>query len=380
MARRLALTFPRCAVSFRLGEHHVRKASRACNLPAEHVPTGACSSASSGVRSSHSSSAASSLPRACGAPVQGVAPSSFASEGFAVGGLRALSEEQARQLWLDVESSSTAANMPLAGDSRFKTHLLHPGVAALVRRPAILEAVETALLALGRAKPSGLLVWSSGWAIKEPARGQHEGFYSWHQDSTYMGVEPPELAITAWVAFTETSRQNGCVRFLAGSHVRGQLPHIETYAAGNMLARGQHVDLRALGIDGRVEDALLEPGEFSLHHAFNVHGSEPNSQDKPRVGIQIVYIPADVQPVGIQPSSVEHSNVDRGGLDEKSARALGSATLVSGELGAEGAAWELEPEPVEAYGVQERANHARAMDIENGAYFATSSGRKAYHF
>merc|ERR1712203_512379 len=183
------------------------------------------------------------------------------------------------------------------------------------------------------------------------------------------------------------SRQNGCVRFVARSHLRGQLPHIETYSQGNMLAMGQHVDLEGLGMDTTAVDALLRPGEFSLHHAFNVHGSEPNLEDHARVGIQIVYIPSDARPVFRRPLVAEHHSEfctatkenANGKSDEVLPQAFGSATLVSGVLDAS-CGWELEPAPVESYGSQELANHARAMAIENDAYFATSSGRKTYHF
>jgi len=38
-------------------------------------------------------------------------------------------------------------------------------------------------------------------------------------------------------------------------------------------------------------DVELQPGEFSIHHVRLVHGSEPNTSGKRRIGYAIRYIP-----------------------------------------------------------------------------------------
>lgn len=48
--------------------------------------------------------------------------------------------------------------------------------------------------------------------------------------------------VTAWVALTPSTPANGCLRFLRGSHL-SQLPHQDTYAPGNMLLKGQSIEV-----------------------------------------------------------------------------------------------------------------------------------------
>ena len=54
-----------------------------------------------------------------------------------------------------------------------------------------------------------------------------------------LGTPPPK-ATTAWIALSESSSENGCMRVIPGSH-RHLQPHQETYAADNALSRGQEI-------------------------------------------------------------------------------------------------------------------------------------------
>jgi ectoine hydroxylase-related dioxygenase (phytanoyl-CoA dioxygenase family) len=117
---------------------------------------------------------------------------------------------------------------------------------------------------------------------------------SWHQDSTYWGLEPPDI-ITAWVAFTDSNAANGAMRVIPSSHRLDQVPHRDTFAAANLLSRGQEI---MVDVDER-EAAMLElaAGEMSLHHVRLIHGSDPNPSDDRRIGFAIRYIPTHVRQV-----------------------------------------------------------------------------------
>lgn len=240
----------------------------------------------------------------------------------------------------------------MQADARFKTHLLLPWCAELVRHPAILDVVEKLL------DTPNLLCWSSGWAIKAPATEPSTDagpFYSWHQDSTYAGITEPERIAVVWAALTPSTRDMGCVRVIAGSHLKGQLPHVETFAELNMLARGQAVDLRSCGLDeAAAVDMELAAGEFSVHNFYAVHGSDPNRSSVQRIGLQIVYMPTSAKPIC----------------------GRGSALLVRGVD--EFRHWEPERLAGELLGQKELEEHARAMAIENEAYHAGSQ-RQGYH-
>ncbi|MBM3523307.1 MAG: phytanoyl-CoA dioxygenase family protein, partial [Alphaproteobacteria bacterium] len=111
-----------------------------------------------------------------------------------------------------------------------KPHLLLPFLNEMMRDPRILDAVEGAI-------GPNILAWASGFFIKQPSS---KSFISWHQDSTYWGLSSPDV-ITAWIAFTPSIPLSGCMRVVAGSHLRDQIPHRDTHAAENMLSRGQEV-------------------------------------------------------------------------------------------------------------------------------------------
>ena len=143
------------------------------------------------------------------------------------------------------------------------THLLFPSLCEVIQREQILDAVEQVL---GR----NLLLWSASFFIKSP---KTSSFVSWHQDSTYWGLEPPEI-VTAWLALTPSNLENGCMEVVPGSHLRGQVSHHDTFGDENMLSRGQEV---AVDISREKTEAIeLEAGQMSLHHVRIFHGSKPN--------------------------------------------------------------------------------------------------------
>jgi non-heme Fe2+,alpha-ketoglutarate-dependent halogenase len=165
---------------------------------------------------------------------------------------------------------------------QYKAHLLYTWLDALVHHSAILDAVESLL-------GPDILVWNSGFLVKPP---RDPSFVSWHQDATYWGLEPMEV-VSAWVALTDSTSENGCVRCLPGSHRLAQIPHRDSFAKNNMLSRGQAIQL---DIDESQAVFLqLGAGEMSLHHVRTIHGSEPNRSDTYRIGFIINYISARVR-------------------------------------------------------------------------------------
>jgi non-heme Fe2+,alpha-ketoglutarate-dependent halogenase len=178
-----------------------------------------------------------------------------------------------------------------------KTHLLFPWLHDLVRHPVILDAVEDVI-------GPNILCWASGFFTKNP----HDTAYvSWHQDSTYWGLEPLDI-ITAWVAFSPSVRANGCMRVIPKSHGWGQLGHTDTFAEGNLLSRGQEI---AVEVDeAQAVDIELQPGEMSLHHVLIAHGSEPNRSDMRRIGFTIRYIPTYVRQRGPRTTATLVRGVD----------------------------------------------------------------------
>ncbi len=203
--------------------------------------------------------------------------------------VRALAPEEAAAIRRRLEAYE-ARTGGLSGPLRQKSHLLFTWLNDLVRHPGILDPVEDVI-------GPNILCWSSTFFIKN---ARDPGFVSWHQDSTYWGLEPPDV-ITAWVALSPSTAANGAMRVIPGTHRLDQVPHRDTFAADNLLSRGQEVEVE---VDERRAAALsLQPGEISLHHVRLIHGSDPNPSDERRIGFAIRYIPTRVRQVAGQHDS-----------------------------------------------------------------------------
>jgi non-heme Fe2+,alpha-ketoglutarate-dependent halogenase len=182
------------------------------------------------------------------------------------------------------EQNSSLLKVQLPRDRRSfftETHLLLDWVYQIVSHPRALDAVEAVL-------GPDIMVWGSQWFPKFPG---DKAYVSWHQDATYWGLAPPNVT-TAWIAFSESTPENGCMRVVPGTHVSPLLPQRETYAPDNMLSRGQEI---AVEVDeSQAVDLVLQPGEMSLHHIGIVHGSGPNTSDRYRIGLAVRYIHPEV--------------------------------------------------------------------------------------
>ncbi len=169
----------------------------------------------------------------------------------------------------------------MAGRMNQKPHLLFPWLAALVRHPAVLDAVEEVI-------GPDILCWGSQF-FNKPAGDA--AYVSWHQDGTYWGLSSADV-VTAWIALTPSTPLSGNMRVVPGTH-RAAVPHADTFAADNLLSRGQEVAVEVNEADA--VDITLAPGEMSLHHVLIVHGSEPNRAGWPRIGFAVRYVPTHVR-------------------------------------------------------------------------------------
>ena len=212
--------------------------------------------------------------------------------------VRVLSTDEAAYYRRCLETHERALGKPLQGNFRHKTHLLFTWADALVHHPKILDAVADVI------GPDSLC-WTTNFFIKEPSSA---GFVSWHQDSTYWGLDPADV-VTAWVAFTDATPENGYMQYIPGTHTVEQLPHLDTFHRDNLLSRGQEIAVevdrsKAVGIE-------LKAGEMSIHHIKLVHGSEPNRSADRRIGFAIRYIPTYVRQTKVRDSAMLVHGTDR---------------------------------------------------------------------
>lgn len=202
----------------------------------------------------------------------------------------------------------------------FKPYLLIPWLWDMIHDSRILDAVEPLVGA-------DILCWEASFFGKEP---NDAAFVSWHQDATYWGLSE-NIGVTAWIAFTPSTPENGCMRAIKGSHTQ-VFAHATGDDAANMLPFREQVEPAV--DERRAIDIILAPGEMSLHHPMVVHGSAPNASPNRRLGLAIRYISAGVR---------------------QRAEMRGSAVLVRGQ---DHGHFDLEQRPSGTLVTEDRARHA----------------------
>jgi non-haem Fe2+, alpha-ketoglutarate-dependent halogenase len=157
------------------------------------------------------------------------------------------------------------------------THLFFPWAYELVMHPTVVAAAADIL-------GSEVLVESSLCLCKHAFDGT---FAPWHQDGTYSLLDTTP-SVSAWIALTSSTRENGCMRVVPGSHTQGRLAYRMVADKRTLFEQSPVVQVEV--DESRAVDVELRPGEMSLHDSSIIHGSEPNRSGVERFGIVIRFI------------------------------------------------------------------------------------------
>jgi ectoine hydroxylase-related dioxygenase (phytanoyl-CoA dioxygenase family) len=166
---------------------------------------------------------------------------------------------------------------------------LRPAFHDLLWNPAI--AVPASQLLDGAAR-----LWHDQLFCK-PA--MHGGVVAWHQDYSYWTRTKPLAHLTCWIALDESTRDNGCVMYVPGSHTWDLLPI--TGLAGDMDAIREVLDDEQWAAMQNPVAIELQPGECTFHHPTLVHGSHTNTTDRPRRATVVNFIRDGVCSVSDEP-------------------------------------------------------------------------------
>lgn len=161
-------------------------------------------------------------------------------------------------------------------------HLHHPLMrddAFWVRFALDPRLLDIAELFLG----SNIACFTSHYICKPPHDGQA---VLWHQDGAYWKLQPMEAA-TLWVAVDESTRENGCLRIIPGTHTLPLQKILLRNDMPNMLS--SQVDYNLFD-ESEAVDIILEPGDVSVHHPHVIHGSEANTSSKRRCGLDLGFM------------------------------------------------------------------------------------------
>lgn len=109
-----------------------------------------------------------------------------------------------------------------------------------------------------------------------------------HQDGYYWKITPME-GLTMWLALEDVDEENGCVRYVPGSHRRGFRSHGKTGTLG--FSQG----ITDYGpADTAVEVCMnAKPGDLLVHDAYTIHRADGNhSTTRTRQALGFIYFSA----------------------------------------------------------------------------------------
>jgi ectoine hydroxylase-related dioxygenase (phytanoyl-CoA dioxygenase family) len=107
----------------------------------------------------------------------------------------------------------------------------------------------------------------------------HGGVVAWHQDYSYWTRTTPVAHLSCWIGLDDSTRENGCLHYVPGSHRWNLLPITgladDMDAIQTVLTDEQKRAFEPVAIE-------LKKGEASFHHPLMVHGSYENRTERER--------------------------------------------------------------------------------------------------
>ena len=122
--------------------------------------------------------------------------------------------------------------------------------------------------------------YQSKLTAKDPRVG---GAWEWHQDYGYWyhnGCLQPRL-VSCMIALDSSTRENGCLQILDGSHKMGRLDHIPIQGEDQVGADPERIE-EMVKRGAKTIPCELEPGDVLFFHCNTLHRSDQNRSDKRR--------------------------------------------------------------------------------------------------
>ncbi len=147
----------------------------------------------------------------------------------------------------------------------------------LVFLPAIVRIAEQLL-------GGPVRLWHDQLFVKPPRDG---AVVEWHQDYSYWTRTKPVAHLTCWIGLDDSTEENGCIRYIPGSHRWDLLPRY--HLSGDMSHVFQFLnDEQRAAFDPFA--VILSAGQASFHHPITLHGSYENTSPRPRRAVVINFI------------------------------------------------------------------------------------------
>ncbi len=151
---------------------------------------------------------------------------------------------------------------------------VHDGIREYVLRPRLAE-IGRRLLGVPAVR-----LWHDQLLTKMPGDSKPS---PWHQDRPYWPMIGYSQ-LSCWMALDDVDEQNGCMQFLPGTHLWGELEPVN-------LVTPQ--DLRDVAGEREIPDpyvARLSAGSCTFHHSLTFHYAGPNRTERPRRALVTIYM------------------------------------------------------------------------------------------
>jgi ectoine hydroxylase-related dioxygenase (phytanoyl-CoA dioxygenase family) len=119
--------------------------------------------------------------------------------------------------------------------------------------------------------------WHDQIFWKPPKQG---GVVAWHQDYSYWTRTKPVAHLTCWCGLDDSTKENGCLQYIPGSHKWGLLP--KPVIAGELQGIKDFLNEEQRKQFDHPQYAEVKAGEAIFHHSLTLHGSGANTSSKPR--------------------------------------------------------------------------------------------------
>jgi ectoine hydroxylase-related dioxygenase (phytanoyl-CoA dioxygenase family) len=106
------------------------------------------------------------------------------------------------------------------------------------------------------------------------------GVVAWHQDYSYWTRTQPIAHLTCWCGLDDSTKENGCLQYIPGSHKWGLLP--KPVIAGELHGIKDFLNEQQKKQFENIQYAEVKAGEAIFHHSLTLHGSGANTSAKPR--------------------------------------------------------------------------------------------------
>ena len=103
-----------------------------------------------------------------------------------------------------------------------------------------------------------------------------------HQDGYYFRLEPNN-ALTHWFPLDRADEENGCMRYVVGSHKKGMRDHVASEVYGFSLGVADYND------ETLCVAVPVNPGDLICHHSLTIHRADGNNSDRQRRACGVVH-------------------------------------------------------------------------------------------